>query len=114
MLRWPRPLIRRNWWPHTSTSTRCFQEEYRTLGYPSGEFNDRLIDAIDDLLATPDIAGSILLVQPKVVYQFADPDLEALSAGQKIMLRLGSQNAILIKTKLRAIRRELTRSAGTN
>jgi len=90
------------------------QEEYRTLGYPSGEFNDRLIDAIDDLLATPDIAGSILLVQPKVMYQFADPHLEALSAGQKVMLRLGSQNANLIKTKLRAIRRELTRSAGDN
>jgi hypothetical protein len=90
------------------------QEEYRNLGYPSGEFNDRLIDAIDDLLATPDIAGPILLVQPKVMYQFADPHLEALSAGQKIMLRLGSQNAILIKTKLRAIRRELTHSAGAN
>jgi len=90
------------------------QEEYRNLGYPSGEFNDRLIDAIDDLLATPDIAGSILLVQPKVMYQFADPHLEALSAGQKVMLRLGSQNAILIKTKLRAIRRELTHSAGAN
>ncbi len=90
------------------------QEEYRSLGYPSGEFNDRLIDAIDDLLATPDIAGSILLVQPKVMYQFADPHLEALSAGQKVMLRLGSQNAILIKTKLRAIRRELTHSAGAN
>ena len=90
------------------------QEEYRSLGYPSGEFNDRLIDAIDDLLATPDIAGSILLVQPKVMYQFADPHLEALSAGQKVMLRVGSQNAILIKTKLRAIRRELTHSAGVN
>ena len=90
------------------------QDEYRNLGYPSGEFNDRLIDAIDDLLATPDIAGSILLVQPKVMYQFADPHLEALSAGQKIMLRLGSQNAILIKAKLRAIRRELTRSTGAN
>ena len=91
-----------------------FEEQYRALGYPTGEFNDRLIDAIDALLATPEIAGSIRLVQPKVMYQFADPNLEALSGGQKIMLRIGSNNAIAIKAKLRAIRRELTHVEGSN
>ncbi len=85
-----------------------FQQEYRNLGYPSGAFNDRLIEAVDDLLITPDVKGSIHLVQPKVVYEFADPDLEALSAGEKIMLRIGLDNAARIKAKLREIRRELT------
>ncbi len=85
-----------------------FQQEYRNLGYPSGAFNDRLIEAIDDLLITPDIKRSIHLVQPKVMYEFADPDFEALSAGEKIMLRIGRDNAARIKTKLREIRRELT------
>ena len=83
MSRWPRLSIRRSWWPYTVYLYPLLQEEYRTLGYPSGEFNDRLIEAIDDLLATPDVAGSIQLVQPKVMYQFANPHLEALSAGQK-------------------------------
>ncbi len=87
-----------------------FQQEYRALGYPSGAFNDRLIEAIDDLLVTPDVEDPIRLLQPKVMYEFADRDLEALSAGEKIMLRIGRDNAARISAKLREIRRELTAS----
>jgi len=85
-----------------------FQEEYKSLGYPKGYFNDRLVEAIDDMLATPDVKGPIKLVRPNVLYQFADPDLEALSAGQKILLRMGPENAARIKAKLGEILRELT------
>ena len=85
-----------------------FQQEYRGLGYPGQYFNDRLIAAIDDLLAAPDPPAPVKLVQPKVLYQFADPELEKLSAGQKTMIRMGSANANRIKTQLRIIRRELT------
>jgi len=49
----------------------------------------------------------LLLTQPNVIYQFADPKLERLSAGQKIMLRIGSENASKIKAKLRQIRKRL-------
>ena len=48
---------------------------------------------IDHLLATPEIEGPIRLVQPKVLYEFADPELEARSAGQKLLLRMGAANA---------------------
>jgi len=85
-----------------------FQQEYQNLGYPGGYFNDRLVETIDDLLAAPDIPGRIKLVRPNVLYQFADPNLEDLSAGQKIMIRLGSENAARIKARLTNIRRELT------
>ncbi len=81
-----------------------FQEAYRELGYPSGHFNDRLIEAIDTMLATPTTVGPLALVQPKVLWEFADPRLEALPAGQKIMLRMGSENAERVKAKLAAIR----------
>lgn len=84
-----------------------FQQAYMELGYPSGYFNDRLIAAIDTLLATPEIQGPIKLTQPKVLYEFADPDLEALPAGQKAMLRMGSENAAKAKAKLREIRAAL-------
>ena len=67
-----------------------FQTAYQELGYPNGYFNDRLVQAIDDLLAAPDIAAP-RLVQPKVLYEFADADLEERSAGQKIMLRMGQR-----------------------
>jgi hypothetical protein len=84
-----------------------FRDDYRQLGYPSGAFNDRLLAAIDDLLAAPDSEEHLALRQPKVLYEFADPDLEALSAGQKIMLRIGPHYAARVKTKLREIRHAL-------
>lgn len=85
-----------------------FQEEYKNLGYPKGYFNDRLVEAIDDMLATPDTPARIKLIRPNVLYQFADPDLEALSAGQKIMIRMGPENATRIRARLQELRRELT------
>jgi hypothetical protein len=39
------------------------------------------------------------------MYEFADPDLEELSTGQKLMLRIGPENAAAVKVKLREIRR---------
>lgn len=83
------------------------QAAYQELGYPNAYFNDRLVVAIDDMLAAPDVAAP-RLVQPKVLYQYADADLEARSAGQKIMIRMGPANAARVRAKLAALRRELT------
>jgi hypothetical protein len=85
-----------------------FQKAYEELGYPKGYFNDRLIFVIDHLLAAPESQGPVALVNPHVQFRYADPDLEARSAGQKILLRIGNENAAAIKAKLREIRRELT------
>lgn len=85
-----------------------FQQAYHDLGYPDGDFNDRLVAVIDHLLATPDISGPVHLVQPKVLYQYADAELENASAGRKILFRMGPENAAKVKAKLRAIRKELT------
>jgi hypothetical protein len=82
-----------------------FQQAYRELGYPNGYFNDRLVDVIDDLLTAPTVDGAIALSQPKVLYEYADPSLQAMSAGQKIMVRMGPENEAKVKTKLREIRR---------
>ena len=84
------------------------QEQYRALGYPYGAFNDRVIEAIDDLLVAPEIDGPVRLVQPRVLYEFADPQLEALSSGQKIMVRIGPRNERIAKEWLRDVRRQLT------
>lgn len=81
-----------------------FQEAYVDLGYPEGYFNDRLIEVIDHLLETPEVQGPILLRQPSVVYEFVDPSLEERSAGQKLLIRMGPQNAAAIKAKLRELR----------
>ena len=86
-----------------------FQQAYVDLGYPDGYFNDRLVEVIDHLLATPEVAGPIKLTQPGVFYQYADPSIEERSSGQKLMIRLGSQNAAIVKDKLRALRKEVTK-----
>jgi hypothetical protein len=57
--------------------------------------------------AAPQATGTLALVQPKVLYKFADPRLEGLSAGQKIMLRMGDGNAMRVRAKLQALRKQL-------
>ncbi len=84
-----------------------FQGAYEDLGYLGRYFNDRFIEVIDHLLVTPEVEEPIQLVRPKVFYKFADPELEALSAGQKILIRIGPENAMRVKTKLRGLRQEL-------
>ena len=84
-----------------------FQQAYRDLGYPRGYFNDRLIAAIDDMLATPDVAPPVALVRTDTYYRFVDPSLQRLSAGQKLLLRMGPENAAKAKAKLRQIRAAL-------
>ena len=81
-----------------------FQRAYEDLGYPKGYFNDRLVAVIDHLLATPDPPRPLALVRPKVFWEFADPELEARSAGQKLMLRIGTANEAIVATKLRELR----------
>ncbi|HEX4025297.1 MAG TPA: DUF3014 domain-containing protein [Steroidobacteraceae bacterium] len=84
-----------------------FQQAYQNLGYPNGYFNDRLVETIDNLLQTPDVKGDIALVRPNVMYQYADPMLENLSAGQKVLLRMGPQNEAIVKDKLKELRAAL-------
>jgi len=83
------------------------QEAYDALGYKNRYFNDRFIFVIDHLLKTPEVVGTIQLVQPKVFYEYADPALETLSAGQKILLRIGPANTAIVKSKLVKIRKGL-------
>src|SRR5262245_53752659 len=84
-----------------------FQQAYRELGYPQGYFNDRLVEVIDHLLLTPEIGGPIKLTKPWIMYEFADPALEARSSGQKALIRMGPANAQRVKAKLRDFRRQI-------
>lgn len=94
------------------------QRAYEDLGFPNRYFNDRMVAVIDVLLATPDVEypvplqltqvkGPIPSERPWVRYEFADTELESLSAGQKILVRMGPVNQRRLKAKLEAIRAEL-------
>ena len=80
------------------------QEAYTRLGYPDSYFNDRAIAVIDHLLATPEPEQPVRLVRPHVLYEYADPGLEALSGGQKLLLRMGPDHAARVKAVLSEIR----------
>jgi hypothetical protein len=80
------------------------------LGYPDAYFNDRLVEVIDHLVTTPMPEGPIVLTRPNVLYEFADPDLEALSSGQKLLLRMGPDNSATLKRILGKFRSRLTAS----
>jgi hypothetical protein len=102
-----------------------FQAAYRELGYPKGYFNDRLVEVIDQLLATPEPSGPIAVRltevkgpieadRPWVRYEFADPALQALPAGSKMLLRTGNEHARRLKAQLRALRDEVARTPPRN
>ncbi|HRX88638.1 MAG TPA: DUF3014 domain-containing protein [Steroidobacteraceae bacterium] len=87
-----------------------FQQAYADVVDPAGYFNDRLVAVIDHLLATREVTAPIALVRPSVMYQFADPALEALSVGQKMIIRMGPENGRRAKNILRALRVQLASS----
>jgi hypothetical protein len=90
-----------------------FQESYENLGHPPQYFNDRVVEVIDLMLATPEPQGSIALARPAVQYEFADPKLESLAAGQKVLIRMGPDNARAVKAKLRELRAALIKQPDT-
>lgn len=82
-------------------------EAYKEMGSSKGNFHSVLIRAIDRLLASPDATADMILVRPKVYYEFADPALEKLPAAQKLMLRMGPANQQRAKASLRSLRAKL-------
>jgi len=92
------------------------QQAYRDLGVPDRQFNDRVVEVIDHLLAAPSPEGPLALVPvpDKPRWAFADPALEGASVGHKAMVRLGPAQAARVKVKLRELRGLLagTRPAG--
>lgn len=85
------------------------QESYERLGYPDAYFNDRVVEVIDHLLVTPEPDDPIRLVRPHVLYEFSDAELEALSSGQKLLLRMGPENGRIVKQILRDLRIRIAR-----
>lgn len=86
-----------------------FQQAYVELGYPDGHFNTRLVQVIDHLLAAPVPEEPIRLVVPHVLAEYADPKLEAESAGRKVLFRMGRANAEKVKSKLAELRAALVK-----
>ena len=76
---------------------------YKELGYLEGDFDKIFFLALENIVKTPDFPERVLLKRPVVMYEYIDPEYEALSAFQKQILRTGPRNSRLIKKKAREI-----------
>jgi len=80
-------------------------EAYREISPPGSAFEDRLLEAIDHLLAVEIPAGDVELEERTVAtFAYADERLESLSDAQRHLLRMGPQNVRRVQAKLREIR----------
>jgi Protein of unknown function (DUF3014) len=100
------------------------QAAYEELGYPGRYLNDRVVDVIDHLLQTPELAeplgihvtevkGDVPSAQPWLRYEFSDPALQSLSSGQKMLLRVGPAHRKTLMSKLAELRSLVTRAPAT-
>ena len=91
------------------------QRAYEELGEAIPYFNDRVVAVIDDLLATPDMGEAVRVKHVSAdgaapsptaarLTLYDDPSLENRTAGQKILMRIGQDNAKRLKAKLADIR----------
>ena len=81
-------------------------EAYNELGYED-DFTNTLQDAITRVLDMELPKTSMALIQPSVMYRFADPELEALPDTDKLLLRLGKDNLLVMKSVLLELHEKL-------
>lgn len=89
------------------------QAKYAEIGNPDQDFNSVLLEAIDQLLDTPEVPVPVEVYTDSVAYKYADDRLENLSEPQKQLLRTGPDNMRRIKAKLRELK-VLVEERGSN
>lgn len=86
------------------------QEAYAEIGYPRVDFSDTLLAAIDTVVSAELPEGPFLLTRPSVMYLFANEEIEGLNDVQKVLLRMGPENAQRLRDRLRQLRDSLQAS----
>jgi len=81
-------------------------EAYSELGYED-DFTNTLQDAITRVLDMELPKSSMALIQPSVMYKFANPQLETLPDTDKLLLRLGKDNLLVMKSVLLELHEKL-------
>ncbi|MBZ0113061.1 MAG: DUF3014 domain-containing protein [Thermoanaerobaculia bacterium] len=84
-----------------------FNEAYRDLGYPRGNFDDAMRKALRTIASTPIPDSAPALVRGVGTWRFADPALESLSPVQKQLLRLGPTQQVKVQEHTRRLGRAL-------
>ncbi|MCP3429034.1 DUF3014 domain-containing protein [Opacimonas viscosa] len=81
--------------------------KFTEIAPPGMTFHDAVLAAINVLLDTPIIKLPVEVSTNRAMYEFTNPQLEALSPPQKQLLRMGPYNVRIVKRKLRELREAL-------
>ena len=82
-------------------------DAYAEISPPGSRFSDRLDAAIEELLEVTPPSGNPTLKPKVLTYVYVDSSLEDLSGTQRQFLRMGPDNVMLIKAKLRDLQAAL-------
>ncbi len=85
-------------------------QAYEELGYPDDEFSDVLQEAISKVLDMEIPKTLPELERPSVMYKYKEESLESLDDAEKLMLRLGKENLLVIKSVMLEINEKLART----
>jgi hypothetical protein len=87
---------------------------FAEIGRPNRSFDAAFHQAVDKLVSTPIATESPELKEAVLVYAYADPKLEALSAAQKHLLRMGPTNGLAIQRWLKQLDEALPKATSQN
>ncbi len=85
-------------------------EAYSELGYEE-DFTDTLQDAITQVLDFDLPKSSMALTRNSVMYKYQDPAIEGLNDSDKLLLRIGKENLLIIKSVLLEVNEKLTKKS---
>jgi hypothetical protein len=89
------------------TLSPLFQQAYAEIGFRNVSFDDTLRSAINNIVRTTNMEGPYQLVKPSVMFLYADASIENLQEVHKQLLRIGPDNTIILKAKLREFASQL-------
>lgn len=84
-------------------------EAFLELGYPDEEFTNVLQASITRVLDMEIPKEPLELTRPSVMYKFKNSEIEALDESDKLLLRIGKENLLVIKSVLLEINEKLAR-----
>ncbi len=84
-------------------------QAYAELGYPDDNFTQVLQRAITRVLDMEIPKQPIELIRPSVMYRYKDAELENLTDADKLLLRIGKENLLVLKSVLLEISEKLAR-----
>ena len=88
-------------------SQSLIEEAYAELGYSDNNFSEKLEASITKVLDIEYPKGEIEVIQPSVMYRYKDASIESLDDAEKLMIRLGKENLLVIKSVLLEVNEKL-------